>query len=64
MLKTISKFHVEIYEEKDSIPQCYVLEAIDEEGDGDIIVVRFVGPDAKGLAEEYASFKFENFTLL
>lgn len=62
MLKTSSKLHAVIYEEKGTVPQCFVVEAIDEEGDGDIILVRFTGPDARGLAEEYANFKFESFS--
>lgn len=42
-------------------PPTWVVEAIDMEGDGDVYMAVFQGPDAEGLAEEYAAQKYESY---
>ena len=38
-------------------PGDYRVEAIDRQGDGEVYIAIFVGPDAKQRAEEYADWK-------
>jgi hypothetical protein len=38
-------------------PGDYRVEAIDKDGDGEVFIAIFVGPDAQARAEEYAEWK-------
>jgi hypothetical protein len=46
----------EIVESRDT-PDEWRVEAIDHEGDGEVYVAIFSGPDAEARAREYAAFK-------
>ena len=51
------ELQVKVSERRD-IPGAWAVEAINIDGDGEVYMAVFSGPDARGRAEEYASMKY------
>ena len=48
----------EVIEQRLSRPECWVVEAIDRDGDGECYLTAFSGPRANERAREYAAAKY------